>query len=320
MNSQEKIIKPDNLSLSDWLELIKSRPKKVRFVNYQFPTEAISEEFLRKIHDFSEETIELVLRSFLIHTGALGSDYTSLEFLERICREDSKRAAEILKKVPYYRRLVISVKSKGRIPIRNGITWVLDLLPDYPKQALDALESYFLAHAYSLPNGRINGLSDAMAIIRARYFFLRHPEDILNSLEPYQFEHLIDELFYEMEYKTTLTQKTYDGGRDIIAEKIKPGFREKNLIQCRRTKKNVGVDALRSLLGVVSDEKATKGTLVTSAEFTPKAKALYKRNSRLDIIGHKNLQVLLNKHLGASWPRRLDYFISNSIKRQKIPN
>ena len=294
-----------------------NRPKSIKFIDYQFPSESIKKAFFRRIHDFPEATIKLVLNSFLQISPILQSDYLSLKGLLSQIREGKSKDIRGYLSSPYVRRLLLYIKTKGRIPVRDSITWVLDILDENPKLALRALEAYFLANAYSLPDGRIMGLSDSMAVIRARYFFLQHPINILLSLDPYQFEYLIDELFHDMGYKTILTKKTYDGGRDIIAEKRGAGLRQRNLVQCRRIRKNVGVEMLRSLLGVVSNEKATKGIMVTTSGFTPAAIRFHKQNPRLDAIDHRALHTLLNKHYGVHWPLKMDMLIGNSIKRHR---
>jgi restriction system protein len=250
-----------------------------------------------------------LIRNFLISSGTLGADKHSFEYLLGCDKETHNR----LMKIEYYRRLLRGY-IKGQV--WEGNTWIIDLLPHWPKVALDALNAYFLAHCQFLPDGRIDGLSDAMALIRAR--FIQTPRSaLLSSLEPYQFEHLIDKLYSEMGYSTTLTQKTRDGGRDVIAEKSGAAKREKLLIECKTLKRNIGVQPVRSLLGIVSDEKATKGVFVCTSTFTRDARKLERRNPRLDLIDNTDLQVLLNEHLGPTWPEHVDSLISRSMVRAK---
>jgi restriction system protein len=125
------------------------------------------------------------------------------------CLANDTERYEKLKEMEYYKRL-----EKGfltNIPIWEGNTWIIDLLPDYPKLALEVLHAYFIAHIQQLPDGRVDGLQDAMALIRAK--FIQEPNsEILLTLDPYQFEHVVDSLFMEMGYSTVLTRRTYDGG------------------------------------------------------------------------------------------------------------
>jgi restriction system protein len=77
-----------------------------------------------------------------------------------------------------------------------------------------------------------------VSVIRAK--FVENPRSsVLLSLDPFQFELLIDALYRKMGYKATLTQRTYDRGRDIIAERECAGQREKVLVQCKRKKKTL---------------------------------------------------------------------------------
>jgi restriction system protein len=197
----------------------------------------------------------------------------------------------------------------------EGNTWILDLLPDNPKLALDALWAYFVGHIQFLPDGRIDGLRDAMSVIRAK--FVENPRSsVLSSLDHLQFQLLIDALYRRMGYKTTLTQRTYDRGRDVIAEKEPAGRRERVLVQCKTKEKNIGVEVVRALLGVVSTEKATKGVFVCTSEFTPEARKFEAENSsRLELIGNKKLQPLLNEYLGSNWSVYVDLFISERYSK-----
>lgn len=61
-----------------------------------------------------------------------------------------------------------------------------------------------------------------------------------------------------------------DGGIDLVLR----GHGETVLVQCKQWKaRQVGVDKLRELYGVVTAEKADRGVLVTSGHFTKEAEA-----------------------------------------------
>ena len=70
-----------------------------------------------------------------------------------------------------------------------------------------------------------------------------------------------------------MTQKTRDGGKDIIAIKrrIAP---VKFLIECKRPDPGnpISIRAVRELYGVKCDDGATKAILATTTYFTPDAK------------------------------------------------
>lgn len=288
------------------------------FIDYMFPTDTIRDEYIATIHIRSDDEVINLLRRLLISSGSLGKDKFSLYYL-LYCMKHDKEHFNKLMKLEYYRRLLKGYFNKNAL-VWEGNTWIIDLLLDYPKLALDALYAYFLAHIQLLPDGRFSGLQDAMALIRAKFINISHPSSLLLELDPYQFEHLIDALYSEMGYDTILTQKTHDGGRDAIAEKKGIGEREKLLVQCKKQKKKVGVKEIRALLGIVSNEKATKVVLVTTSEFTAPAKKLAKENAWLELVGQKDLQRLLNEFFGSKWPTHLDFIISNSLSGNRNKN
>ena len=82
-------------------------------------------------------------------------------------------------------------------------------------------------------------------------YFRRQP-DHLYSLLPRDFEELIAELFSGLGYSVELTQRTRDGGRDVVAINDSV-VKNKYLIECKRYKRDatVGVELVRQLHGVV---------------------------------------------------------------------
>jgi restriction system protein len=226
-NKKKKILILD-LTLEQWLELMEKHPKNVDFYHFRFPTDEIRDHFLANILNYSEKTVTEILKSFLDLGASLTSDNSSLNHLERLMEDDPEEARRLIKEVPYYQRLLAHVTSRGKTPVREGITWIMDLLPSSPREALDALEAYLHVHLLYLPDGRIHGLSDAMAILRTRYFSTDETvaNSILFSLKPIDFEHLAESLYLAMGYLTEMTKPSHDGGRDIIATKNEPGKKD----------------------------------------------------------------------------------------------
>jgi restriction system protein len=107
----------------------------------------------------------------------------------------------------------------------------------------------------------------------------RHPK-ILKTIERYQFEKLIAQLFTGFGYDVELTQKTRDGGKDIIAVKKVDSIDLRYLIECKRPDPGnlIAVTAVRELLGVKADDPASKALLVTTTDFSPDAKSLIERH------------------------------------------
>lgn len=310
-----KLVDATKLSLDQWIALLNPDDKeKLVFIDWQFPTKALRDEYLDTVHTRTSREVIDLLRNFLIPSGNLGADDWTMHHLMLALEQNKVRFDELME-TEHFRRLLKAYVVPGEV-VWEGNTWVIDLLPENPKLALDALRAYLEAHFAFLPDRRIEGLLDAMALIRAKFVEAPGHSHLL-SLDPYQFELLIDGLYKRMGYTTRLTQRTYDKGRDVIAQKRLAGGKEKLLIQCRRTEKNVGVKEVRALLGVVSNEKATKGVFVSTSEFTPEARKLENENPRLELVGNKDLKILLNEYLGSKWSTYIDSIISVRLSKGK---
>lgn len=113
------------------------------------------------------------------------------------------------------------------------------------------------------------------------------------------FEHLIRELF-EKEFSSNggevkVTQASRDGGVDAVAFDPDPIRGGKIVIQAKRYTNTVGVSAVRDLYGTVMNEGATKGILVSTADYGPDAYE-FAKNKPLTLLNGNNLLFLLEKH------------------------
>ena len=77
-------------------------------------------------------------------------------------------------------------------------------------------------------------------------------------------------LFRERGFEVELTPRTRDGGKDIYAGRSDALGTSLYIIECKRyaSTRKVGVEAVRKLYGVVQQERATKGIIVTTSWFT----------------------------------------------------
>jgi HJR/Mrr/RecB family endonuclease len=100
----------------------------------------------------------------------------------------------------------------------------------------------------------------------------KNPEN-LHSMNPRAFEELVAELLFGEGFEVTLTPKTRDGGRDVIAIEHTAAGQHLYLVECKRhaSDRPVSVDIVRALYGVVEQEKATGGLLVTTSHFSSHA-------------------------------------------------
>ncbi|MGH2568059.1 MAG: restriction endonuclease, partial [Bacteroidota bacterium] len=97
----------------------------------------------------------------------------------------------------------------------------------------------------------------------------------LAAMDWEDFEHLIREVF-EKEFaqsggEVKVTQASRDGGVDAVAFDPDPLRGGKIVIQAKRYTNTVSVSAVRDLYGTVMNEGATKGILVTTADYGPDA-------------------------------------------------
>ena len=248
----------------------------------------------------------VLLGLFLFESGRFGADARNLKWLGEV---DAGKARQLLDR-EYYKRLV-SAKTA-----QPGIRWVLDLLPGRPRLTLFAIEAYLAAHWMVLPDGRIDGLSDAMALVRAR--FIGFPKTLeakrlsLYEISPRDFERLLERLYEAMGYETELTPANKDGGRDVIAIRSAAGLRESIRVQCKLHTDPVGEPFARDLLGVVSSDKATKGVLAVTSTFTKPAKGFASLNPQLDLLNGVEIVALLDEYLGSDWPSHVDFILEQS--------
>jgi restriction system protein len=121
----------------------------------------------------------------------------------------------------------------------------------------------------------------------------------LAAMDWEDFEHLIRELF-EKEFQANggevkVTQASRDGGVDAIAFDPDPIRGGKIVIQAKRYTNVVGVSAVRDLFGTVMNEGATKGILVTTADYGSDAYN-FAKGKPLTLLNGSNLLHLLEKH------------------------
>jgi restriction system protein len=119
----------------------------------------------------------------------------------------------------------------------------------------------------------------------------------LMSLNPYEFEALVQNLFSKMGLDTKQTRPSRDGGVDCVAFDARPILGGMIVIQAKRYKNTVGVGAVRDLYGTMQNEGATKGILVTTSGYGPASYA-FAHGKPLELIDGQNLLWLLKTHAG----------------------
>ena len=121
--------------------------------------------------------------------------------------------------------------------------------------------------------------------------------DNLQNLSGQDFEKLIVALLTRMGFQAEMTKTTGDGGIDIIAKLDKPIIGGLYLFQCKRfTPDNlVGAPTVRDFYGAVTADRAVKGILITTSDFTAQAREFAQRVG-IELIDITQLQKLFVEH------------------------
>lgn len=129
-------------------------------------------------------------------------------------------------------------------------------------------------------------------------YLAAHPE-MMHQLDPRKFEELVAALFRGKGYAVELTPPQRDGGRDLLAFSKNSVGTLLTLVECKRwhPAHPVGVGVVRSLYGVVEQERATMGIVATTSRFTGPARQFQGRSRyRISLRDFDDLRVWLSEH------------------------
>lgn len=308
-------MKSVNDNLETWLEeFAKPQPLRAKDHLPHIPSDKLRDEYVNTISARDEKEVRDLLRNLLIISGASQRDVIFAQLLK-----ESGRTPE----TEYEKRLYAWHTGNKQVAPWEGITWVLDLLPWQPNEAIQVIDAYFYAHAQELPDVWIYALDDVTSIIRAYYLGLPTTTEeavkMLLDLSSRDFEHLVDELYHEVGYATQLTPAQKDGGRDVIATRKDKGHTSNIRIECKNWQAKVDVEVVRALYGVIEDEKVDKGIVIGVSGFTEvgeeTAAEFAARNPRLELMPGSEFVKLLSKTFGRRWTRDINKIIRHSKQR-----
>jgi hypothetical protein len=116
----------------------------------------------------------------------------------------------------------------------------------------------------------------------------------LQNLSGVDFEKLISALLTRMGFQAEMTKTSGDGGIDIIAVLDKPIFGGRYLFQCKRFAPDnlVGSPTVRDFYGAVTADRAVKGILITTSDFTVRAQE-FGRRVGVELVSMNQLKRLL---------------------------
>lgn len=236
------------------------------------------------------------------------SKYETYKFLKNSNISDNVEMANRIYQNEMYKRI-----ERGQ-DAWEGLTWVLELLPSSPYNAIKALESYLFAQ-HNLPDDRITGIEQCEEIIFEKFIYFENPLEKLTSLKFFEFEWLIEQLYKDMGYETEWTPSTRDGGKDIIATIKRTDGIEQVYVECKLYKTTkLKVEAVRAFIQVLTDNKVNRGVIFCTGYVNDKIRNMDKR---IQIWSYEDINVLLNAHLGSDWVDRLGLLIENKRRKHK---
>lgn len=132
-------------------------------------------------------------------------------------------------------------------------------------------------------------------------YFAENPQK-LRDIDPDDFEKLMAAVFKNQGYDVTKTRASRDGGFDLILVSKSSIGSAMTLVDCKRyaEHKKVGIEIVRGLYGVVEEQKATSGMIVTTSSFTKGAVEFRdKLKYRMSLADFNKVKQFLNQ-----WRRR----------------
>jgi restriction system protein len=134
-------------------------------------------------------------------------------------------------------------------------------------------------------------ISIVRSILRKRLLDGARDAEAIAGITWHQFEVLVATAFRRIGYRVgERGGLAPDGGVDLVLYEDD----KKTLVQCKHwKKKQVGVDVVRQLCGVMTAERAVAGIVVTGGSFTTEAQAFAARTG-IDLVNGESLQTLLS--------------------------
>lgn len=113
----------------------------------------------------------------------------------------------------------------------------------------------------------------------------------IDTLDGYDFEIFLSDLYMKMGYEVEPTKLSGDQGADVVVIK----FGEKIVFQAKRYGGTVGNKAVQEIVVAISLYKAQKGIVITNNYFTKSAVELAEANN-IELIDRDGLKQLIENH------------------------
>lgn len=119
--------------------------------------------------------------------------------------------------------------------------------------------------------------------------------DVIDSMSGIEFEELLLAYYKKLGYRGSTTPKTGDYGADLVLEK----GNQRIVVQAKRWKNIVGIEAVQQIIGAIKYYGAVKGMVVTNSVFTENAHKLARVNG-VELIDREKLIEIMRKSRGKS--------------------
>ena len=138
-------------------------------------------------------------------------------------------------------------------------------------------------------------------------------------MEPYRFEKFVAALLRAMGYRAKETQRSGDGGVDVIASRDPLGIEPPIIkVQCKRTTSTVGGPVVQQLAGALAHGGSELGLFVTLGTYSPDALHLERTRQDLRLINGRELIDLIFEYyanLEPEWKRALPLRLVYAVDR-----
>ena len=305
----------DNFNnFEQWFQLVKNNEEV--YPRHRIPFQEWLDEYITEIESKSEEEVKELLRYLLLPytRGIDESNYRDYMRMEE-CIEEYSGIEEFNDRIKDWQKSIIGFKQMECFRrIENGqdawegLTWILQLLPYFPYKAIKALTNYFDAEIGQMPDDRIIGVQQCIAIIEAKFIKSNEGlENYLLKLKPRQFEYLINNLYKNMGYETEITPATRDGGKDVIAKINREDGKETVYVECKLYKTSkLRLSTVRDLYGVIQKDNINRGVVFCTGYVN---QSIRESEERIQVWDLEQIILLLNAHLGSDWYKRIDVLI-----------
>lgn len=164
------------------------------------------------------------------------------------------------------------------------------------------------AYLYRAPSGIIlpSLAKDILVVNDELLAYLKTHPAVLYELPSRKFEEVVAAVLGGLGYEVVLTKRSRDGGKDLYALHRSDLGEQLYIVECKRygPDRPVGVDVVRSLYGVVQQERATMGIVATTSYFTTEALE-FRRVVKygLSLKGYQDLLSWLERYFSLKGPR-----------------